>query len=764
MRTVVHSFGKHRALLLLLLLCAVLLLVPAPEQMAQFPQPVPSPSDLASRFKRKHSIDTEPGSVNQISYPTSPIERNSQESRIHPSGFPLSLSQASINFGPQLVGTTSAQQVETLSNSGQTALTIIELEISGGDRADFSLSQDFTLPVTLAPGSSVAVNLNFSPSAPWRPGSRDARLKTKWSGGNEIVPLTGMGVTCAGAVPAAESGGVCADTDGDGFNDVWEDHDYIDLNNNGREDDEDFHFPHRRSHIFSAVARNGSGAGRIFPTVIDPKLRIGTSTVVVTVASGGPVGTATFTYSVDGGDAVDPLSTRPVKDLHDNLRLMFYDTGEPGDPSFVAGETYTFTTAMGRTMKLADKNVPNIYVQYDYMGFSSPGDPCSQDDDCNAGGNQLNNVCHKGFCNHNHAPGDPLFRKVVDQFAAHGITLYIDPNHEAVPHAQVITWAKPGDMGATAACAGANVVAGNIGPGQLAVNFHDVKYRPGSDFAAQPERKNIYHYTVFSHSNTCLHSVPGLDGYCGACGSLDRSPNPGALVSPGASGLAELPGNDFMMSLGGYFSNPSASTPRDPYSEGGVFMHELGHNIGLHHHGDSGAPSAAPNYLSVMNYNYIFGIQHAANPGGVEAVEDLRELNYSEHELNNLNELALDESAGVSPISSGYTGILLYFKTGGGFTFGPEAGSIDWNGNGLIDPGFVIVDIDSVSGATETLNGYADWVHGPCTSSTDCRINGIRDQWRRVDDPALDPHEPCVQGRCQSLWFPFQGTRWGKAD
>jgi hypothetical protein len=38
-----------------------------------------------------------------------------------------------------------------LFNSGQTALTIIELEISGGDRADFSLSHDFTLPVTLAP-------------------------------------------------------------------------------------------------------------------------------------------------------------------------------------------------------------------------------------------------------------------------------------------------------------------------------------------------------------------------------------------------------------------------------------------------------------------------------------------------------------------------------------------------------------------------------------------------------------------------------------
>ena len=194
-------------------------------------------------------------------------------------------------------------------------------------------------------------------------------------------------------------------------------------------------------------------------------------------------------------------------------------------------------------------------------------------------------------------------------------------------------------------------------------------------------------------------------------------------------------------------------------------MHELGHNIGLHHHGDTASPPVATNYLSVMNFNYSnVGILHAAVPGSIEAVEDLRELNYSEHELNTLNELALDESAGVSPISSGYTGILLFFKAGNGFAFGPEAGPIDWNGNGLIDPGVVVVDIDLVAGASETLNGYADWVHGPCTSSADCRINGMRDQYRQFDDPALDPHEPCVQGRCQSLWIPFQGTRWGKAD
>ena len=52
----------------------------------------------------------------------------------------------------------------------------------------------------------------------------------------------------------------------------------------------------------------------------------------------------------------------------------------------------------------------------------------------------------------------------------------------------------------------------------------------------------------------------------------------------------------------------------------------------------------------------------------------------------------------------------------------------------------------------------------PLETLTDCPINGIRKSYRQTTDPTLDSHEPCMQGRCQSLWFPFQSTRWGKAD
>ena len=107
---------------------------------------------------------------------------------------------------------------------------------------------------------------------------------------------------------------------------------------------------------------------------------------------------------------------------------------------FAPGDTYTFTTSMGAETAVADKDRPNIYVQYDSMGWDAPGAACTTDDECiNAGAPDFhpNEVCHEGFCNHDHAPGDPLFRKVVDPFDAHGITLYIDPVHQRVPHAQV---------------------------------------------------------------------------------------------------------------------------------------------------------------------------------------------------------------------------------------------------------------------------------------------------------------------------------------
>jgi hypothetical protein len=662
-------------------------------------------------------------------------------------GGPLSGQQITMSIGanPQGSGVLSGTLVQTTDATGTASFADLQIDWLG---------DGYTLLATASPisGAVSAASASF----------------------NELR----VGDPCLGPdKPVCSSG--CPNVSGDGLNDAWKIAGGIDLNGDGKVDAQrDFLFPLRAQHQFSDVSFTGSGNLQMFPTVTDATLPIATSNVAVRlVTSGGPsgvLGVATFVYSVNGGPEAGPFIVAPVVDVGQNLRLLFYQ-GNGLVPDI--GDTYAFSMTMGPEVKVLDVNTPAILVQYDYMDYDLPGAACSVNSDCYAGGVQPNNVCHAGACTHNHYPGDPLFRKVVDQFAAHGITLYIDPVHHAVPHARVMTWSRPGDgsspPGWKAACAGADVVAGNIGPGQLAVSFHDIKNRPGSEFAVQPFRKSIYHYSVLGHYNTCFTATPG-DGFCSVC-PADRA-TPGGQAQPGASGLAEIPGNDFMISLGDVLTNGGGSTPTDPFIEQGVFMHELGHNLGLHHAGDTGSPTLMPNYLSVMNYNYaLIGIMHAAAPGGTVPVEALREVNYSEHTLNALVENNLDENAGVSSLSSGYTGIITFYNGQNSYTLGPEAGPVDWSGNGIIDSSPVTADLNQVGGNGETMPGYRDWDHdavagGACTTSADCRVNFIRQLLHGSGgpdgspDPSIDPHEPCVHGRCQSLWLPSQCTKWSTKD
>jgi predicted DsbA family dithiol-disulfide isomerase len=146
----------------------------------------------------------------------------------------VTLSPASLDFSYQLVGTTSAQMVETVTNSGTASLTITDISVSGRDRGDFPLSYSFTLPVTVAPGNSIAINVTFTPALPWRAGTRNARLEISERNNSQYVPLSGIGATCLGPVPACSSG--CPDSDRDGLNDAWEITGGIDINNDGRID------------------------------------------------------------------------------------------------------------------------------------------------------------------------------------------------------------------------------------------------------------------------------------------------------------------------------------------------------------------------------------------------------------------------------------------------------------------------------------------------------------------------------------------------
>ncbi len=126
-------------------------------------------------------------------------------------------------------------------------------------------------------------------------------------------------------------------------------------------------------------------------------------------------------------------------------------------------------------------------------------------------------------------------------------------------------------------------------------------------------------------------------------------------------------------------------------------MHELGHNLGLLHGGNEPTLNK-PNYLSVMNYTFqLTGLIPWA---GNQAVMD-----YSRRQLNPLNEALLDESVGI-----GEPAFVTFWKCPPHNTyldFFPP-GTLDWNLDGLINPGTVAAELNC-DGAMTILTGAEDW-------------------------------------------------------
>jgi uncharacterized delta-60 repeat protein len=109
------------------------------------------------------------------------------------------------------------------------------------------------------------------------------------------------------------------------------------------------------------------------------------------------------------------------------------------------------------------------------------------------------------------------------------------------------------------------------------------------------------------------------------------------LLSDGSlfdGGLARsAPSADFL--IGSHYHDHQSAIV-----EGSTFMHELGHNLGLHH-GGGDEVNRKPNYLSVMNY--CFEILGTLNPNGRQ-----RYIDYSRRKLDPLDETNLDEFKGIN--------------------------------------------------------------------------------------------------------------------
>lgn len=134
-------------------------------------------------------------------------------------------------------------------------------------------------------------------------------------------------------------------------------------------------------------------------------------------------------------------------------------------------------------------------------------------------------------------------------------------------------------------------------------------------------------------------------GYFHYCLIADAYSVSGAWIN--SSGLAELNGDDFVVTMGQW-------TIGDDDFIGNTLMHELGHNLNLRHGGDEDR-NFKPNYNSIMNYWYQF----CGTDTDDDTIPD-QSIDYSSGSNMDLLEFSLYETEGV-------TGI------------GPP---IDWNQNG----------------------------------------------------------------------------------
>jgi hypothetical protein len=174
----------------------------------------------------------------------------------------------------------------------------------------------------------------------------------------------------------------------------------------------------------------------------------------------------------------------------------------------------------------------------------------------------------------------------------------------------------------------------------------------------------------------------------------------GLKIDPvGAAGVAELFGNDL------YLVNKTSS---------GVFLHELGHNLGLSHGGFEGT-NYKPNYISIMNYLYgVFPKTGTSNegslyynylksskidPGSTNCYSnpidyDTTSSSYSEGLSSDLDENSILEAKGLGRSNSS---------------------PVDYNCNGVIDSSPFSLNLNPVQGFGGTdsvktvLKDYNDW-------------------------------------------------------
>jgi hypothetical protein len=236
-----------------------------------------------------------------------------------------------------------------------------------------------------------------------------------------------------------------------------------------------------------------------------------------------------------------------------------------------------------------------------------------------------------------------------------------------------------GAGGGCAPCTGGNQIIDTNGRVDIPANYNnpdglegEFKTFKNANFA--PLRQAYFHYLIM------------CDGF-----SEDGT-------NSDASGVAELPGDDFIVSWGDTASG-------DDGRIGNTIMHELGHNLQLRHGGFSGT-NRKPNYNSVMNYRF----QNVGIDTGTDALPDgfgAGALSYSTGARIDLNENSLLETNGIN-----------------------GADDIDWNDDGMINAAAYPLNINCpLNGGVNT--GERCGTQGDCDDAS-CDILSDYNDWANL--------------------------------
>lgn len=317
------------------------------------------------------------------------------------------------------------------------------------------------------------------------------------------------------------------------------------------------------------------------------------------------------------------------------------------DEAEVEGSTYAGLSLYDMGARVNQKD---IFIEVDYMNSSDEGV----------------------------IPREEALQKVVDAFSEKNIAIHFDAGN-LYDQAEGINPARF-DLGGGNQVPFSPGVSLGVQPGDTRASAYEIKHS-NMDLA----RLSIFHYMLMANSQKA-------DG------------------SNGSSGLAELNGNDFIITLGNWNLHSRNERAKNVLInfQAGTIMHELGHNLGLRHGGGDDVNNK-PNYVSIMNYMYqLEGLPEIGNNEGDRyyrfrnratgqsncntdmtnpSTSDFLsfKIDYS-NEVTSLNEALISESIGLKQTGSA---------------------SVDFNCDGLIGTQRNL-DVND-SNSIEVLTGHDDW-------------------------------------------------------